>query len=179
MKILLTCLLIFLNLNNPIKFEPEKMSPEEVKLLNKINAYRKSKGLNPIQNSANLNLVAQLHAKELQEAPPEGKCNMHSWTGKFGEKPCCYTSDNKEAACMWSKPSEFSSYKGNGYEIAAFNTDSDVDWLAQWKESPGHHAVIINLKNWKTIRWNAIGIAIREPYAVVWFGEETDPVKGN
>lgn len=179
MKILLTCLLIFLNLNNPIKFEPEKMSPEEVKLLNKINAYRKSKGLNPIQNSANLNLVAQLHVKELQEAPPEGKCNMHSWTGKFGEKPCCYTSDNKEAACMWSKPSEFSSYKGNGYEIAAFNTDSDVDWLAQWKESPGHHAVIINLKNWKTIRWNAIGIAIREPYAVVWFGEETDPVKGN
>lgn len=179
MKILLTCLLIFLKLSNPIKFEPEKMSPEEVKLLNNINAYRKSKGLNPIQNSANLNLVAQLHVKELQEAPPEGKCNMHSWTGKFGEKPCCYTSDNKEAACMWSKPSEFSSYKGNGYEIAAFNTDSDVDWLAQWKESPGHHAVIINLKTWKTIRWNAIGIAIREPYAVVWFGEETDPVKGN
>lgn len=179
MKILLTCLLIFLNLSKSIKFEPEKMSPEEVKLLNKINAYRKSKGLNPIQNSPNLNLVAQLHVKELQEAPPEGKCNMHSWTGKFGEKPCCYTSDHKEAACMWSKPSDFSSYKGNGYEIAAFNTDSDVDWLAQWKESPNHHAVIINLKNWKTIRWNAIGIAIREPYAVVWFGEETDPVKGN
>lgn len=179
MKFLLTCLLLFLKLSNPTNFEPEKMNPEEIKLLNKINAYRKSKGLNPIQNSPNLNLVAQLHAKELQEAPPEGKCNMHSWTGKFGEKPCCYTSDHKEAACMWSKPSEFSSYKGNGYEIAAFNTASDVDWLAQWKESPGHHAVIINLKNWKTIRWNAIGIAIREPYAVVWFGEETDPVKGN
>lgn len=54
------------------------------------------------------------------------------------------------------------------------NTDPNVDWLAQWKRSPGHHDVIINKGIWKIAEWKAIGLAIRPPYAVVWFGMSED-----
>jgi len=178
--ILLIPFLFFLHfLNDPAPKRAEVMSADEKKLFQSINAYRKKIGLPAITSSPSLNLVAQLHARELQADEPKSPCNMHSWTGKFGEKPCCYTSDHKEAACMWSKPREFSSYKGNGYEIAAFNSGEGTDWLEQWKESPGHHGVIINKQPWEKTSWKSIGIAIRLPYAVVWFGDQEDPAKEN
>jgi hypothetical protein len=171
MKLLLPLLFLFPLFRDPAPKKAEPMSADEKKLFQSINAYRKKKGLPEIASSPSLNLVAQLHSRELQAAPPSEPCNLHSWTGKFGEKPCCYTSDHKQASCMWSKPGEFTSYTGNGYEIAAFSTDENTDWLELWKGSPGHHGVIINNKPWEKTTWKAIGIAIRPPYAVVWFGE--------
>ena len=179
MKILLLFPLLLLSAFDPAPKKAEPMSAPEKELLQSINQYRKSKGLREIKASAGLNLVAQLHARELQAEEPKEPCNMHSWSGKFGEKACCYTDDHREAACMWSKPGEFSSYKGNGYEIAAYNSGEEVNWLEQWKGSPGHHEVIINQNTWRQTQWNAIGIAIRQPYAVVWFGKEADTEKGN
>ena len=163
--------------SDPVPAKASPMTAAEKNLYQKIMAYRKELGLPEIKISPSLNKVAQLHAIELLAEPPEGKCNLHSWTGQFGEKKCCYTDDHREAACMWEKPAQFTSYRATGFEIAAYNTSKTADFLQDWKESPGHHAVIINSENWKKLNWKAIGIGIRHPYAVVWFGTEEDKEK--
>jgi len=76
---------------------------------------------------------------------------------------------------MWNKPAELTSYKGNGYEIAAQQSDSldAKDALALWKASRFHNEVILNKGIYKG-NWNAMGIGIYKRYAVVWFGNEID-----
>ena len=157
--------------------EPEKMQADEEKLFKDINSYRKSLKLPEIPYSAKLTRVAQIHATDLRGHPPTGKCNMHSWSGKTEGSACCYTSDHKNPECMWDKPQELAGYEDKGYEIAAMNTDPDVNWLNQWKGSPGHHQVIINQGIWKTNQWKAMGVGIRGDYAVVWFGKLEDQGK--
>lgn len=159
------------------KATPTEMTSEEQKLFAAINSYRKSLGLNSVPFSPSLTSVAQMHATDLKAFPPEKPCNMHSWSANGQWIPCCYTPDHKEAKCMWLKPSELTGYRGHGYEISAFNTAPDVDWLAQWKKSTSHHQVLINQSIWKQVEWKAMGLAIRAPYAVVWFGKEEDNSK--
>lgn len=154
------------------------MTSEEQKLFAAINAYRKSLGLSAIAYSSSLTVVSQFHAADLKAFPPEKPCNMHSWSANGKWAPCCYTPDHKEAKCMWLKPSELTHYTGHGYEISAFNTAPDVDWLSQWKKSTSHHQVIVNQSIWKQVEWKAMGLAIRAPYAVVWFGKEEDKSTG-
>lgn len=171
--------LIFFSILNAFIFEPKvadivPLAANEKKLLSDINSYRKRLGLNEIKLSLKLTKVAQLHAEDLKKFPPKGKCNMHSWSGNGEGKACCYTADHKNPNCMWDKPKELAGYDEKGYEISAMNTAPDVDWLAQWKRSSGHHQVIINQGIWKSVDWQAIGIAIRPPYAVVWFGTLSD-----
>jgi hypothetical protein len=172
--------ILFLLLFLPITFSfqtnegPEKALPEEEKLVSDLNNYRKSLGLPTIPYSAKLTKVAQIHATDLVINPPKGKCNLHSWSGKTEGSACCYTADHKNAECMWNKPEEITGYKEKGYEISAMNTAPSVDWLAQWKNSKGHHEVIINGGIWKQIEWKAMGVAIRKPYAVIWFGPLED-----
>lgn len=153
------------------------LSAEERKLYQLINDYRKSMKLPAITLSPNLTLVAQLHVRDLSENNPvTGPCNLHSWSDKGSWKPCCYTNDHKEAECMWNKPRELSRYKGNGYEISYFHSAgvNAENALEGWKQSPGHHNVIINRDIWKQVTWKAIGIGIHGSYGVVWFGFEED-----
>ena len=44
-----------------------------------------------------------------------------------------------------------------------------------WKGSPGHNAVILELGGWSGSNWPAMGTGIYENYAVLWFGDGTDP----
>ena len=139
--------------------------------------YRYSKGLTKIPLSKSLTFVAQTHVKDLVNNKPDvGNCNMHSWSNKGNWTPCCYTDDHARAKCMWNKPSELTSYKGNGYEIAHWNsgTATAEGALSGWKRSSGHNAVIINQGVWDSHPWKAIGIGIYKGFAVVWFGEERD-----
>lgn len=159
---------------DPVPAKALPLSLEEKALYKAIMSYRKQKGLPKIKISANLSKIAQMHADELLAKAPEEPCNMHSWTGKFGERACCYTDDHREAACMWNKPAEFSNYKATGFEIAAFDNSEEPDFLDGWKGSHGHNQVIINAGTWKKMEWKAVGVAIRKPYAVVWFGNEPD-----
>ncbi len=158
--------------------EEEKKDIGTSELINLVNDYRESKGLARIPASASLNKVAQLHVKDLVENHPnQAPCNMHSWSDKGSWKPCCYTSDHKKASCMWSKPRELTSYKGDGYEIAARVGPHDITAkkaLSLWKKSYGHNSVIINKGIWKQLEWQAIGAAMYKGYAVVWFGEKKD-----
>ena len=156
----------------------QELNNEESKLYNLIMEYRASKGLPEIALSKSLTFVAQTHVKDLENNHPDiGNCNMHSWSNKGDWTPCCYTSDHARAQCMWGKPSELTSYKGNGYEIAYGSSGLLVTALGAlngWKKSHGHNQVIINQGIWHDNNWKAIGIGIYKGFAVVWFGEERD-----
>jgi hypothetical protein len=108
---------------------------------------------------------------------------MHSWSGKGAWSSCCYTSDHKQADCMWNKPREMTAYQGNGYEIAHgysnYSTYAGYDVTPEtslngWKSSPGHNSVILNQNIWQSMRWEAIGIGMYKDFSVVWFGTEAD-----
>lgn len=155
------------------------LSDEERKLYDLVMDYRAQKGLPAIPVSPSLTMVAQIHVKDLQENKPVTEtCNMHSWSTKGKWTACCYTKDHANANCMWSKPRELTSYKGNGYEISFMNSAqaSAEGALAGWKSSPGHNAVIVNEGVWNS-KWNAIGVGILGNYAVIWFGKELDNVE--
>ena len=153
------------------------LSQEETKLYNLIMEYRREKGLPAITLSKSLTKVAQIHVKDLNENFREStSCNMHSWSNKGNWTACCYTSDHARAQCMWDKPRELTSYKGNGYEISYGSWGAPADAqgaLNGWKSSSGHNSVIINSGIWKD-QWNAIGIGLSGGYSVVWFGNEFD-----
>ena len=157
------------------------INSKEKELLKLINEYRKSKKLPPIKLSPELTRVAKIHVHDLiTNNPCKGKCNMHSWSDKGNWKPCCYTDDHKNADKMWSKPSELTSYKSNGYEIAYQSSDGAVpsEALLAWKKSQGHNMVIIEKGAFNKMKWKAIGIAVEGNYALVWFGTLSDNEPG-
>jgi hypothetical protein len=145
-----------------------------------VNHYRREQGLPAIPVSASLTLVAKAHVKDLQNANPVGgRCNIHSWSNKGNWSPCCYTNDHAKAECMRKKPSEITRgvYSGNGYEISVVFAGKMTPNIAlySWQGSRLHHDVILNRNKWRDMRWNAMGGAVSENYAVVWFGKEPDP----
>jgi uncharacterized protein YkwD len=155
------------------------LSLEEKKLYDLMMEYRKSKGLASIPLSAKLSLVAQTHARDLSDNykfAPNNKCNPHSWSKKGKWSSCCYTSNHKEAKCMWDKPKEIAEYNSPGYEIAYYSSRGATaeEGLEGWKKSPAHNPLIINSEMWAKAHWNAIGIGIYKSYGIVWFGEVAD-----
>ena len=155
------------------------LSPEELKLYNLIMEYRKEKNLAPIPFSRKLTQVAQVHARDLSENytfKPDGKCNPHSWSTKGDWTPCCYTSDHKQARCMWDKPKEIAGYESEGFEIAYYSSAgaTALEGLEGWQKSPAHNPLLINEGTWKQVEWKAIGIGIYGEYGVVWFGRLAD-----
>jgi uncharacterized protein YkwD len=158
------------------------LSAEEKKLYDLMMEYRTSKGLSSIPVSAKLTLVAQTHVRDLSENyvfnPNDVKCNPHSWSSKGKWTSCCYTSDHKQARCMWDKPKEIAGYTGAGFEIAYFSSSGATakEGLDGWKVSSAHNPLIINEGTWSKVKWQAIGIGIYQQYGVVWFGEVQDDV---
>jgi uncharacterized protein YkwD len=158
------------------------VSSEEKKLYDLIMSYRKDKNVSAIPFSAKLTKVAQVHVRDLEnnyDHENSGECNPHSWSSKGDWTPCCYTSDHKEAKCMWLKPKEIGGYPGNGYEIAYFSSAgaNAIEGLEGWQKSPGHNPLLINSGMWSKVKWQAIGIGVYGQYGVVWFGEEADESK--
>jgi len=155
------------------------LSEEEKKLYDLMMKYRKSKKLKAIPLSAKLTKTAQAHVRDLMEnyTYEEGsRCNPHSWSDKGKWTSCCYTSDHKEAKCMWIKPNEIAGYSGNGYEILYWTSAeaNAVEGLEGWKKSPGHNPLIVNIGTWEKMEWKAVGIGFYKNYGVVWFGDVED-----
>lgn len=159
----------------------------EMRLYNLVMQYRTQNGLPIIPLSSSLTFVAQAHCKDLVlNKPNYGSCNLHSWSSKGTWNGCCYTSDHKVATCMWNKPRELTNYKGDGFEIAfniwrsnnATYTATPEEALEGWKGSSGHNDVILNKSIWRSITWNAIGVAIYQGYATIWFGmvKDNEPI---
>jgi uncharacterized protein YkwD len=161
---------------------PVCITEEEKKLYDLLMEYRRGKKLPDIALSSKLTLVAQTHAKDLSMNYQMGsECNPHSWSNKGQWSSCCYTSDHKQAQCMWDKPKEIAGYNGAGYEIAYYSSRgaSAAEGLEGWKNSPAHNPVIINQGIWEKAAWKAVGIGFYKEYGVVWFGELEDqtPIK--
>lgn len=168
-------LLVNLSAQNWIDTSRRDMSVEEIKLYELIMEYRSEKKLAPILLSEELSYVALMHARDLNENIPSGRCNMHSWSPHGPWEKCCYTDDHRKSQCMWDKPRELTNYKGNGYEIAFWSTDTlnmAEEALYSWKISKSHNSVIVNSGVWGSHPWESVGIAIVGSFAVVWFGEE-------
>ena len=178
--ITLTILAVFMSiyLNSHAQSNDVCVTKEELKLYNLLNEYRKAKGLSKIDLSESLTFVAQTHVKDLTDnKPAKGSCNMHSWSDKGNWTACCYTRDHAKAQCMWDKPRELTTYKGDGFEISYGTSGYPVSAegaLSGWKSSSGHNSVIINEGIWKDMNWTAIGVGIYGGYAVVWFGTQKD-----
>ncbi len=149
------------------------------RLADMINTYRGELGLPAVPLSQALTKVAEAHAQDLEKSVRGQQCNMHSWSSAGEWTPCCYTNDHARAQCMWAKPRELTrgTYAGNGYEIAhgGGGRVTPEGALRGWRGSQGHHEVIINKGIWSTSKWQAMGVAITEHYALVWFGEVADP----
>jgi uncharacterized protein YkwD len=155
------------------------LTPEEKKFYDLLMEYRKEKALKPIAISSKLTLVAQTHAKDLADNyqfNPSSECNPHSWSRKGKWSSCCYTSDHKQAKCMWDKPMEIAGYDNPGYEIAYYSSggvNADAG-LEGWKKSLSHNEVMVNEGIWTKAEWNAVGVGFYKQYAVVWFGQLAD-----
>lgn len=158
------------------------VTSEESKLYDLIMEYRKANKLKSIPLSAKLTQVAQTHARDLADNykfDPNNKCNPHSWSKKGKWTACCYTSDHKQAQCMWDKPKEIADYSGSGYEIAYYSSAGATarEGLDGWKLSPAHNPLLINDGMWSKVEWKAIGIGIYGEYGIVWFGEVADDAR--
>ncbi len=155
----------------------DKPSAEEKKLHALINRYRTSRGLPAVGLSKSLTYVARAHVRDLNSHSRKKGCNMHSWSSHGSWTACCYTSNHARASCMWNKPEELTNYPGNGFECSHWTsaTAGPGEALSGWKRSRGHNAVIISKGMWKSHPWKSMGVGIYGHYAVVWFGEQTDP----
>ena len=82
---------------------------------------------------------------------------------------------------MWHKPRELTPYSAVGYEIAAAywgGQGEGIDApkaLRSLQGSVAHNAVMLNQGQWKSRPWSSAGVGIHGHYAVVWFGEDSDP----
>lgn len=155
---------------------------DEMDLIKLINNYRQQNGLPRVAISRSMMLVAQSHVKDLVEnGPYTGTCNLHSWSNKGSWSAVCYTGDPSNYNAMWNKPREITkgAYTGNGFEIAYRTSTTATPSLAMnaWKASPDHNDVILERPpTWGDMRWPAIGAGMYKGYAVVWFGDRSDPL---
>lgn len=155
----------------------QSLTEQEKELYDLVMAYRKKAGLPAIPVSKSLTKVAHMHANDLvKNRPVTDECNLHSWSDQGDWTPCCYTRDHAQAQAMWDKPRELTSYTGNGFEISHSSSGNATPEgaLKSWQSSSSHDDVIMNRGIWKKHKWQAIGIAIKGNYAMIWFGDLKD-----
>ncbi|MFP4469561.1 MAG: SPOR domain-containing protein [Bacteroidales bacterium] len=157
------------------------ITSEELKLYNLVNKYRQENKLPEIPLSKNLCYVAKLHVNDLHyNRPDTAQCNLHSWSDQGNWTECCYGRDIINNTCMTSKPKELTSYPGQGYEIAFWESVDAIPAIVLdlWKSSEASRELILNRAQWKDKSWKAFGVGILKGYAVVWFGAEPDDANG-
>lgn len=157
------------------------MNPVEERIFMLINSHRQQHGLPLLKPSVNLAYVAHTHAVDIIENSPDvNGGNVHSWSNKGKWKPVTYTPDHRYAHLMWSKPSEISNYKSEGFEIS-YGLEPNVrktmiiipdEVVNRWKSNPEHNNVIIQQGGW--IPMEAMGVGVYKGYACAWFGQQLD-----
>ncbi|CAF3807689.1 unnamed protein product [Rotaria sp. Silwood1] len=159
------------------------MDAKEKDIFTRINQHRRQYGLPSLEPSVNLAYVAHTHAVDVVENSPDvNGGNMHSWSNKGKWKPVTYTPDHRYGQLMWSKPSEISNYKFDGFEISfgpskrlrETSTVNPTEAVNCWKNSPGHNAVMVQQGIFHHPPMKAMGVGVYKGYACVWFGQEKD-----
>lgn len=149
----------------------------DYQLYEKINAYRKTKGLPSIPYSKKLAKTAQLHVNyaPVREA---GTCNGHSWAAPPASaigawEECCV--DSKRNACN-DKAKRVAGYPVTAFEIYGWGNGRTPDsYVKGWSQSPGHNAVVIAPNDTWKLPWNALGCGITGSRASCYFGTILDP----
>ncbi len=148
---------------------------EELSLANQINHFRKQNDLNVLPVSTALSYVADVHVKDLYlHYDPFGGCNLLSWSDNGRWEKCCAQGENY--TCMYDKPAELTQYKGKGYELVYYQNTQITSGLAfnAWKENASAKAMILQQGKYQDKNWQAIGVALFDGYASIWFGEKSD-----
>lgn len=158
------------------------LNTEEAALVQAVNAYRVQNGRAALPASYWLSTTGQWHGWDLQaNAPVGGNCNLHSWSAAMPNlwQAVCYTPDHAQAAQMWAKPKQISlnRYTRNGYENAAVAGGPMTANIAltAWQNSQAHREVILQQGAWAGVNFTGLGVGIVGNYAVLWFGDGTDP----
>ncbi len=156
----------------------ERIVDEAERLIDAVYDLRAENGLSAIPLSPTLERVARAHATDLERYPPNGRCNLHSWSRGGVWSPCCYTPDHAQARCMWDKPREIGrgAYRGDGFEIVCWHSERMTTTIAMrcWRDSRAHQNVILNRREWRDIEWHALGVAMSAHYAVLWVGQAAE-----
>jgi cell division septation protein DedD len=146
-------------------------------LFNMINDFRRSNKLPVIPLSQSLCFVAATHIDDLLSSNAvENGCGLHSWSDKGNWKPCCYSKDPAHSACMSNKPKELTGYQGSGYEVIYWGEETATPSAAMdtWRSTSISKSVFLNQDNWQAKQWKAMGVALRNGYAIVWLGDKPD-----
>lgn len=180
-KLLFICLAFFVLFCSPISAqincESEKIftekncigdeiSPTERELYKIVNEYRVQNNLPQIPISEALSVLANRHLLDIS-------LNIKSFT--HGWSNCPYNiNDNDTWDCVFEAPKRLKvGYNDKGYENLYRNNGGNATpalALAAWKKSPMHNGLILNLENWKNIKFDAFGVAINGNLVALWFG---------
>ncbi len=156
-------------------------TPPGLPLAEEINDYREARGLPAIPWSPALAEVAEVHLADIEAHDPTVReCSLHSWSDDGPWTSCCYRADDPVSAqCMRDKPRELTghAYPHSGFEIVAWRSEAmtEATALEIWRRSSAHYAVLANEGVWASHEWQALGAALSDEHAVVWFGREPDP----
>lgn len=150
------------------------ITQDEKILFNMINDMRLQNQLMAIPLSADLCKVARTHIADLIKYKPQEKgCSLHSWSGGGKWTSCCNTKEVFGIQCMKSKPREITGYKGDGYELIYWGEDkaSPADAVNLWKQVDASTDMILSRNKWNGYEWKALGVGIRDGYAILWLGD--------
>ncbi len=153
------------------------VSQDEIILFNMINDIRIQSKLPSISLSASLCTVAHTHIDDLIKWRPQDKgCSLHSWSGSGKWTECCSSKGLSGIQCMKTKPREITGYAGSGYELIYWGEEiaTPADAAAMWQQVEASLDMILSRGKWKGYLWKAIGVGIKDGYAVLWLGDKTD-----
>lgn len=172
-----------------LKYHKESASSHRVldssrALADAVNMLRFKYQLHAIPFSPNLSRVAQLHAADLElnlgtdTSTNSHECSEHSWSRSDKWLGCCHRqiSTDKADMCMYNKPKQIvpNTYPHKGSEIVISNTDgiTPEEAINRWISEKGKEADRSLLLSDGI--FYAIGAAVSQHYAVVWFGNTVD-----
>jgi hypothetical protein len=77
---------------------------------------------------------------------------------------------------MKAKPGEITAYTGNGYELIYWGEEkaTPVDAIGLWQQVDASSDMILSRGKWKGYQWRALGVGIKDGYAILWFGDKID-----
>lgn len=153
------------------------LSQEEMILYNLVNDLRKQNKLSIIPLSKSLSIVSRVHIDDLLTSRPQDKgCSYSSWSSNGNWTACCSGKDPVGTKCMNSKPSEIAGYPGIGFELVYWEEDTATPMEAfdLWKQVDASREMLLGSGKWKSRNWKAMGVGIRNGFAVIWLGDKPD-----
>ncbi|MCF8333624.1 MAG: SPOR domain-containing protein, partial [Bacteroidales bacterium] len=130
-----------------------------------------------VKLSHSLSYVADAHVKDLYlNFNPYGICGLYFWSEGGRWKPCCPANKKEDLDCMYDKPYELTSYRSKGHEVVYYrNKEENADSIFKnWQQDSLVRDFFLEKGVYQDKKWNAMGVAVFEGFASIWFGELAD-----